>query len=244
MWICTRCKKSLDDGYKFCWKCGIPKPAPPLLDGAIPNGQRDHIHRFYTLEHLTAEQHGRTKKILILITIFAIMLVAREVGMFNWYYYTFNTSHKAFVQISGSGLKYTNDGERGTYTTSNKKSNYTGTSEDKAGGVAFNTSDRADLVAIFKDRLQGELKNQGRVSFYVNSVELDGMYILPFYKSGHCKYQLHVQAVEFDSIIYSGNLAGETDFNITGLCSVRTLKEILAKKIAVQATEAVNGAFK
>jgi hypothetical protein len=244
MWICSRCKKSLDDGYKFCWKCGVPKPAPSLPDEVRPSGHPDYALRFDTIENLMGEGRGKTKKILLAVAIFAIVLVAREMRLVNWYSYTFNSNHKVLVQMSGSNLRYTDGGERATYTESSKRSDYTGRSEDKASGVAFNTSGKARLADDFKELLQAELKNQERVSVYVTKVELDGMYMLPFYKSGHCKYQLHVQGVEADSITYSGNILGEVDFNITGSCSVRTVREILGKKIAEQAIEAVNNALK
>lgn len=244
MWICNRCKKSLDDGYKFCWKCGVPKPAPGLPDEVRPGGHRDHAPRFDTIENLVGEGRGKTKKILLAVAIFAVVLIAREMRLVNWYSYTFNSSHKALVQMSGSNEIYTDIGERASYTISNRRSDYTGRSEDKASGVAFNTSGKARLADDFKELLQAELKNQERVSVDVTNVELDGMYMLPFYKSGQCKYQLHLQGVEANSITYSGNILGEIDFNITGSCSVRTVREILGKKIAEQAIEAVNNALK
>lgn len=99
---------------------------------------------------------------------------------------------------------------------------------------------RLPAVGGFKGWVEKNLKRQPQLTASVEDVTLTGLYWLPLFKHGSSKYRVHLQVVGKDTLVYTGVLEGVTDFDYSGLCSVRTLKQSLGEQIASKVVKSVD----
>jgi hypothetical protein len=242
MWICPKCNQRLGDGYELCWRCLTKRSTLASLTEDESKDGQPTAPPFASLGALNKRQTKSRKKLWIIVSLVVVMLAAREGGFVNWYCYAFDSNSKMLIHLDSSYYIY--QGDKVNYTEAYKNTNYTGSSADKSYGVSFNLSGESNIFSDLKEQLQADLQGNQQLSAYVDDIEISGLYWLPLYKGGQCKYQLRVRAVGANSIIYTGNITGETDFSVTGACSIRMLKEILSKKIAEQVIKSVSNNIK
>jgi len=85
-----------------------------------------------------------------------------------------------------------------------------------------------DLEDLMKDSLEKCPDAQVRV----RNIRCSGLFSMPLFKEGECKYSLEVQGVGSSGRAYSGTMAGRIDISITGLTSSAKAKDLIAEETA------------
>ena len=62
---------------------------------------------------------------------------------------------------------------------------------------------------------------------------MSGTYLLPIVKNGRCEFSLESGAKAASGKYFKGKLTGAMDFDVTGACSERKLRELLSKQMAM-----------
>jgi hypothetical protein len=238
MLYCPHCFEPLDNAYEPCRRCDSNKIDPSLQDGEDVSDQRRPPPRLTLYQDLTDPKFNIKKRRLVAVVLVALLLLGREGGFVNWYF--FRSSANSKTQTPLYGEQYVESGDRATHTTMNRDLDFTFTTTGRAYGVGFQLPGGTPLAVDLKDEIQNNLKKQTQVTASVEEVTLTGLYWLPFLKSGSCKYRVRLQFVGKDSIVYTGVLDGVTAFDYAGLCSIRTLKQSLGDEIATRVVKSVD----
>jgi hypothetical protein len=234
---CPDCYEPLDNAYEPCRKCG-KKNEPSLQTEKDISAQSQPLPQFASYEELTNSKAKSKKKYLFVTALVVLLLLAREGGFINWYLFHFNAKSKTQTPLYGN--QYIQSGEAFTYTEMSKNLNSTFTTKGNNYGVGFQMFGGSPLSVDVQEEIQNSLKKQTQITASVEEITLTGFYWLPFFKSGSCKYRVHLQFVGKDSIVYTGVLDGSTEFDFSGVCSMRTLKQTLGDEIATRVVKSVD----
>lgn len=240
MLYCPDCYEPLDNAYEPCPICG-KKNEPSLQTEKDISAQFHSLPQFASDEDLTNARAKRKKKYLLVAALVVLLILAREGGFINWYLFHFNAESKTQTPLYGN--QYIQSGETSTYTENSKKLNSTFTTKGKKYGAGF-LFGGSPLAVDIRDEIQNSLKKQTQLTASVEEITLNGFYWLPFFKSGSCQYRVHLQFVGKDSIVYTGVLDGITEFDFSGTCSIRTLKQTLGDEIATNIVKSVDGVIR
>jgi hypothetical protein len=237
MLYCPSCYELLDDAYEPCQKCG--RKAAPFLPNEKDRSDRSQpLPRFASYAELVNPNAKSKKKYLVVAVLAALLLLAREGGFVNGYLFRINADSKTQIPLYGN--QYIRSGDRATYTELSKVVDSTFNTKGNRYGLGFQMFGASPLVVDLQEEIQNNLKKQTQISANVEEVALTGLYWLPFFKSGSCKYRVSLQFVGKDSIVYTGVLDGVTDFDSSGICSMRTLKQTLGDEIATRVVKSVD----
>jgi hypothetical protein len=179
------------------------------------------------------------RKVWFAAAILVFVILCREGGIFDYYLYSFAADTHAHVFLNENGFH--SESERLTKTDHTRDA-ITNTTA-KQWGISPPGSQLPALSTDLTKEIEQQLNKETQLSVQVKSVELAGLYWLPLYKSGTCAYRIYIQAVDQDSIAYTGELTGKTDFTFSGVCSVRNLKLAVADEIASRTRQAVKDTF-
>lgn len=238
MLYCPNCYEPLNNASEPCPKCGNNKIDPSLPNEKDISNQDQQSPHFMSYEELTNPRAKSKKKHLIVVALVALLLLAREGGFINWYLFHFNANSKTQTPLYGS--QYIQSGDRFTYTEMSKNLDSTFTTKGHNYGLGFQTSGGSPLVVDVQEEIQNNLKKWTQITASVEEATLTGLYWLPFFKSGNCQYRVRLQFVGKDSIVYTGVLNGVTDFDCSGVCSMRTFNEKLGGEIATRVVKSVD----
>lgn len=237
MLYCPDCYEPIDNADEPCPKCNY-KAKPSLLNEKVTSERPGPSPRFAADAEFTGSTAKNKKKYLIVASLVALLLLAREGGFVNWYLFRFNADSETQTLLQGN--QYIQSGGTFTYATRSKNVNSAFTTEGRSWGLGFQLLGGSPLAVDLKEEIQNNLNQQTQVRASVEHVELTGLYWLPFIKSGSCKYRVRLQVAGNDSIVYAGVLNGVTDYDFSGLCSVRTLKQTLGSEIARRVVKSVD----
>jgi hypothetical protein len=238
MSYCNKCHKLIYGGDGTCWQCSSRQADSAASEAANPSVLSPSPPQFATPPASPGKGAKRNKRYLIVAILFGLLLLAREGGFLNWYLFRFNTYSQS--ESSFYGEQYIQSGDRYSYSQFRKNLDHTSTTRSDNSGVAFSAFSESPLMVDLQEEIQKKLDGQTQVTALLEEIEITGDYWQPIFKVGKCKYQVRMKFTGKDSIVYTGNLKGETSFDLTGLCSVRKLKETLGDDIASSIIKAVD----
>ena len=246
---CPNCNGPLENAFEPCPKCE-PKAAAAVaskthtasqsqpLPESQPLSESEPLPLFALYEE-NEERDRRTarsrKKVLTIVAVLALVLLAREGGFFNLYLCSYTANSKTHAVFQGNELtKEDKEDEDNTATYSQVTRDLQANHLTKSSqyGFDFSMFSSKPLAVDLQDEIQKRLGKESSIIANLEAVELSGAYWMPLVKSGHCKFRVRLQIVGQDATIYTGIMDGETDFDFSGFCPVRTLKALLAAEIA------------
>lgn len=236
---CPHCFEPLNDACEPCPTCGTDKSAPPPQIGEGSLDRCQPPPRLTLSTGLTGPRFNVRRRCVVAAAIAALLLLGREGGFVNWYLFRFSADSKTQTPLCGE--QFIASGDKFTRTTMSRDLDSTFNDTGRAHGLGFQTSGSSPLVVDLKDEVEKNLKRRPQLTASVEEVTLSGLYWLPLLKSGSCKYRVRLQVEGKDSLVYTGVLEGVTDFDYSGLCSVRTLKQSLGEQIALKVVRSVDG---
>ena len=134
MLYCPDCYEPLDNAYEPCRKCG-KKNEPSLQNEKGISAQSQTAPQFASYEELTNSKAKSKKKYLFVAALVVLLLLAREGGFINWYFFHFNAKSKTQTPLYGN--QYIRSGEKFTYTEMSKNLNSTSTTKWRNWGLGF-----------------------------------------------------------------------------------------------------------
>ena len=197
------------------------------------------------LEKIRASKIKSRNRILTGLSIMILFFTLRGFGIiaieFNRYNMTGNhqSSKKMSEDYGGRG---TINSKNENLKTDDKYINWELKFNSQISGGAQNEY----LEKLIKAKLSEEKFLSRQFEFAVVSVEKlekSGVYWLPLIKSGKNKYLISVRNKVFNDE-YSAVFAGETDFEVYGLCTVNKLDKIIAEKIAQIVVKSIKEDYK
>lgn len=172
---------------------------------------------------------------MTIAAVLALLLLAREGGLFNLYLCGFHANSK--TQSLFYGRQSSESGE--TVSELTKNIQHTFNAKGWQSGFDFRMFQGSRFAGDLQDEIQKGLRKEPTVIANLEAIELSGAYWLPLFKTGNCKYRVRLQVVGKDAVVYNGSLDGETELDFLGLCTVRTLKEVLGAEIAKRIIESL-----
>jgi hypothetical protein len=191
---------------------------------------------FASFEELVPQDKKGKKELWLVLSIIAFIFLVREAGFINWYFYGFEANSQTHLSLNEPEYHLTDE----ISLNPSKITDTEATTKGKYYGVALPLFSRPSLTVDLAEGIQENLKHEKYLKVQVERIELNGLYWLPFYKSGTCLYQIHFQIIGKDSTLYNGEITGKTSFSVSGICSIRTLKEALGKEVANRAIKTVS----
>jgi hypothetical protein len=226
---CSTCNGPLENAFQSCPKCE-PKAAAALASKTDTSSQSQPLPLFASYEEPEVRTAGRRKKFFTIVAVLVLVLVAREAGLFNLYLCGYSASSKTHAVFQGNGLTEADDAA--TYSQQTREFQSTYDTKGRQYGFDFSVFSGKPPAVDLQDEIQKCLRQESTIVASVEAVDLSGSYWTPLVKNGHCKFRVRLQIVGKDAIVYTGTMEGETDFDFSGFCPVRTLKELLAAEIA------------
>jgi hypothetical protein len=238
---CPDCNGPLENAFQPCPKCD--REAAAALASKIDTSAREAdappqpqpSPLFASYGEPDMRKARSRKKFLIVAAVLVLVLLAREGGMVNWYLLNFTANTKiSFVLYGHLSIQ---SADKIIYNEVRKFSEFTATTRGHQYGFDFRL---LPSVEDLQEEIENGLKKEPGVTASVELVELTGAYWLPFSKTGNCIYRVRLQFLGKDSINYSGVLDGETYFELSGVSSVRSLKQAIGAEIAKKVVESLN----
>jgi len=177
----------------------------------------------------------RRKKYWVIAALVVLLFLGREGGFVYWHLFQFNAESETQTLLQG-----TRHFPTGEYTETTNNSNSTYTTQAANWGLGFRLLGGTPWAVDLKEEIQNNLNKQTRVTAVVEEVELAGPYWLPLLKRGSCKYRVRLRVVGKDSAVYTGVMNGVTNFYVSGVCSIRKLKQTLGADIASTVVKSVD----
>jgi rRNA maturation protein Nop10 len=235
MFRCPNCHAPLYKLFEVCRQCDN-KIDPSLPNEKDISDRYQSSPRFASFAEFTNSKAKSNKKYLLVASLVALLLFVREGGFVNLTLFNFNAKSK--TQTSLNGNEHTELGE--AYAETRKDLDSVSTTKNSYFRLGLlPLSDDSPLIVDLKEEIQDKLNKQTQFIASVEEVALTGLYWLPFVKSGSCKYRVRLQFIGKDSIVYTGVLNGVTDFDTSGLCSVRTFKQTVTDEVAAGVVKSV-----
>lgn len=158
-------------------------------------------------------------------------MVLRESGLVNFHYA--NSRYDNRMKINLHSDFYINDGEKQFPSSEDK----TITSQQPIIAVmswrtGFNSNSQTTILTSVEERAQQLLGDDESINIKIESIELSGLYWIPLYKSGSCRYAFNVEIIGANTKTYRGDGNGEIDFSSFGTISINELKENISEQIA------------
>ncbi|HEV7681286.1 MAG TPA: hypothetical protein VGO68_04135 [Pyrinomonadaceae bacterium] len=197
--------------------------------------QSQPLPLFASYEEQEARTARKRKKFLTIVAVLALVLIAREGGLFNLYVCGYTARSKTHAVLQGNGL--TEADNAATYSQQTRDIQSTYVTEGRQAGFDFSMFSGKPPGIDLQDEIQKRLRQEPTIIAKLEAVDLSGRYWMPLVKNGNCKFRVRLQIVGKDAIVYTGTMDGATDFDFSGLCPVRTLKELLAAEIAQRIIE-------
>lgn len=210
--------------------------ASPLNEGGTPGGHQPPPGSDWH-EGSTDSTAGRRKKYWAIAALVVLLFLAREGGFVYWHLFQFYADSETQTRLHGISHLQT-----GGFTETTNNTNSTYNTQSANWGVGFRLLGGSPLAVDLKEEIQNNLNQQARVTAVVEDVQLAGPYWLPLLKNGSCQYRVRLRVVGKDSAVYTGVMNGVTNFYVSGVCSIRKLKQTLGAEIAANAVKSVDNA--
>lgn len=194
--------------------------------------------RFLSGDELVPRIRRPAKRLWLWAVIVALVLLTRAGGVYDFYLNGFDADTKVHLTLNENGFHWQGD----RLLKTNHWKDFHQTTRIKQWGVSLPWFRAPELSVDLAKEIQQQLRNDTKLNIQIQSIELEGLYWLPLYKSGSCSYRLTIQAIDQHSISYVGELNGKTDFSVVGISSVRGLKHSVADEIANRIRQVVREA--
>lgn len=172
-----------------------------------------------------------SKKIWISLLVLMAVIGLREGGYVIFHYADSRFNNRMQIKLHADYF-VDKDGERLPSRETKKIDSQQPVIAVISWNVGSSTNPRENALTSIEERLKDVLAGDESLKVTIRSLQLDGLYWLPIYKSGSCRYTFDVEIVGANTRVYRGNGEGEMTFSTFGTMSVNEVKENLSNQIA------------
>lgn len=159
------------------------------------------------------------------------ILVLRESGLIFFHYAKSQFDNKMQIDLH-SDFMAEKDGTQFPSTERKKIDSQQPIIAEIAWNIGFNTSPQVNIFTNIEEPVKKNLEKAKSLDIKFQSIKLSGLYWLPFYKNGSCKYAFDVEITGENSRFYRGTGNGEIEFSAYGIMSATEIKEKISEQIA------------
>ncbi|MBV9958202.1 MAG: hypothetical protein JO360_07265 [Acidobacteria bacterium] len=225
------------DEDELCWNCQALKEDAEVAEEGNAHFVSPVIPQFSSIDNQLAGNNRRQRKFLLVAMSCLCLLLLREGGFFNWYWFTMSAQANSNVSVNGS--RNVTEENKVTQSETSKSAQTDNKMDFRSYGFSINPGSDSALIVNLENEVAEGLKREPSLQLHLDQFNADGVYWLPLFKSGTCIYRVSVKAVGEDSTVYEGVLNGEIKFSFTGICSARQLKEVIGQDIVKEIVRSV-----
>lgn len=172
------------------------------------------------------------KRIAVAVMALLVVCLLREIGLLTLSLYTSrsNSSMASTAQKTGTGKPAS-------------KASGTAVVVHVSRPLKYSVETRGDPVAgkTIRQLLEKQAGgNPSLVRVAVTDLTVGGLYWLPLYKTGTCRFSATMSGATASSEQYKGTMSGNVDLNVIGFCSAYQFRQILGKDIGQKINKEVS----